>query len=103
MSELEQGVPLKMLKMLSHLLQPLSSSDKILPIQDLSDYWERTECALNGFSDQFDAGDLQQVHLRNLGPIILGQAVWTLMKCLPFNDWDEFKATVEERFGLTES
>ena len=51
LNELEQGVPLKMLKMLSHLLQPLSSGDKIPPRQDLSDYWERTERALNGLSN----------------------------------------------------
>ena len=31
LAELEQGVPLKTLKMLSHLLQPLSSGDRIPP------------------------------------------------------------------------
>ena len=45
--------------------------------------------------------DLQASHLRQLCPIVLGQPVWALLKKLVLDSWQEVKAAVEERLGLT--
>ena len=89
--------------MLHGLILPLSSGDQKPPRQDLSDYWKQTERALEGLSDQFELAELEKTHLKNIGTIVFGQPVWTLMNNLAYTNWSELKEHVEEHFGLTES
>ena len=56
---------------------------------------------MNGLSSEFGVEDLQAPHLGQLCPIVLGQPVWALLKKLVLDSWQEVKAAVEERLGLT--
>lgn len=40
-------------------------------------------------------------HVGALGPHILGDAVWQLVRLDDVSNWGQFKRSVERRFGLT--
>ena len=80
LEQIKVGLPIKTQRELATVLVPLSKGEKMLSQQDLSHFWERCECALNGLSSEFQVQDLKASHLRQLCPIVLGTPVWTLLK-----------------------
>lgn len=38
-----------------------------------------------------------------VGPLLLGEAIWAVLRDQLFGGWESFKAVVEDRYGLTEA
>ena len=45
---------------------------------------------------------LRREHLIQVGPLLLGDSVWAVIREEKFTNWDSFKDVVEQRYGLTE-
>ena len=101
LKDIKAGLPIKVQCELTTALVPLSKGEKTHPQQDLSHFWKRCERALNGLSSDFGVEDLQAPHLWQLYPFVLDQPVWVLLKKFVLDSWQEVKAAVEERLGLT--
>lgn len=59
------------------------------------------ERVLAGLICDFDPEDVEWAHLRNLGPELLGEPVWELVKPARPDSWRELRHVVERRFGLS--
>ena len=60
----------------------------------------RVDRALRGLGKSVKAEFFDDDHIQVIGPLILGEAIWTLYAHEEFFDWNEFKKAVERRFGL---
>lgn len=58
---------------------------------------------LDGISTEFNAKSLERKHLEAIAPLILGEATWDAVKRERFDDWEDLKAVLQKRFGLSEN
>ena len=63
--------------------------------------WERVERHLRVLGTEIEPYRFTQAHIQRLGPLILGEAVWTEFASGSYSSWDEFKEAVTARYGLS--
>ena len=90
--DLRQAVP--------PLAPPHVSASDIAP-RELSVSWRACERGLAGLGPQLQANQLGREHLDQLAPHMVGEQVWAAVEAWHFNTWAEFRAVIEDRWGLT--
>ena len=70
------------------------------PEQDLTDFFERVESAIEALAPEVTLEALSRAHLSVVGPVVFGDPVWDLFRKSGFGSWFELQSAVEERFGL---
>ena len=90
--DLRQAVP--------PLAPPHVSASDIAP-RDLSAFWRACERGLAGLGPQLQTNQLGREHLDQLAPHMVGEQVWAAVDARHFNTWAEFRAVIEDRWGLT--
>ena len=58
------------------------------------------ECAIRGLGQYVRTDMLKNEAIHMIAPHFLGPAVYDLMSKRRFNDWDDFKGSIQDRFGL---
>jgi hypothetical protein len=82
-------------------VKPLSTNFKLPCRQDLSSFWNRAERAIRGLGRSISVHAFEECHLKMIGPVILGEAVWELLSDRDQEDWETFQTAINKRFGLT--
>ena len=70
---------------------------------DLGVFWECCERVLCGLGPTITLPMLWRAHLMQVGPLLLGEAIWAVLRDQSFKGWESFKAVVEDRCGLMEA
>ena len=95
-------VPVKALKDIKSIMgKPLSSDTELPEPSDLCTWWKLAERAISSLGSDICLPCLDEDAVRNLAPVILGEAAYEAIKDRPFNNWRTFKEQVEKRFGLS--
>ena len=79
-------------------LSHVAASD-IAP-RDLHAFWRARERGLAGLGPQLQAQQLGREHLDKLAPHMVGEQLWAAVEARHFNTWAEFRAVIEDRWGL---
>ena len=99
--KLADGLPLRYRKDLASAITPLSSSSFQPTKKDLQFWWKSIEAAILGLGGQCNPLLLENTHIQRLTPVILGDLAWVIMQGKTFTDWQDFRNTVDARYGLT--
>ena len=71
--------------------------------RDLGVFWECCERVLCGLGSTITLPTLRWENLMQVGPILLGEVIWTVLRDQSFEEWESFKAVMEDGYGLTEA
>ena len=106
LAQLAAALPLKVATDLQASLSPLGKEGvaafDVEPC-DLGVLWERCERVLCGLGPTITFPMLRRAHLMQVGPLLLGEAIWAVLRDQSFEGWESFKTVVEDRNGLTEA
>ena len=81
--------------------EPLAKGSALPEPQDLSAWWDRVERVLDSVNPAVQLADIDQQGCTNLGPIILGDVAWKVIRSTHIRDWPAFRRAVERRFGIS--
>lgn len=96
-----RGLSLRQARDLEALVKPLSKEGKKPPRQDLSTFWRKAERAISGLGARIEARHMGDSHIHLVAPILLGEHIYEQFSSTTFDDWEEFQAAVEARYGLS--
>ena len=71
--------------------------------RNLGVFWEHCKRVLCGLGPTIALPTLRREHLMQVGPLLLGEVIWAVLRDQSFEGWESFKAVVEDRYGLTEA
>ena len=71
-------------------------------LRDLTPFWEEVEKCVHGLGAGQNMARLSRAAVSELAPVLLGTPIWSLLRAdLSWHTWDDLKALVEPRWGLT--
>ena len=71
-------------------------------LRDLTPFWEESEKCVCGLGAGLNMARLSRAALSEIAPVLLGTPIWSLLRAdLSWHSWEDLKALVEARWGLT--
>ena len=71
-------------------------------LRDLTPFWEEVKKCVHGLGAGLKMARLSRAAVNELAPVLLGTPIWSLLRAdLSWHTWDDLKALVEARWGLT--
>ena len=98
LAQLAAALPLRIVIELRASLTPLGKEGVPacdVPARDLGVFWEQCKRVLGGLGPTVVLAGLRREHLVQVGPLLLGDAVWAVVREEKFTNWDSFKDVVE--------
>jgi predicted Zn-dependent protease len=97
------GLSLKQQKDIRSVCTTFQNSGSTPARQDLSIVWAAAERAIRSLGPHIEPQSFSQAHIQHLGPVLLGEMIWSEFSDRSFISWVQFKESVDLKYGLTRS